>query len=164
MFLNVICRRRLEGRSTVRALSKQFPNWTGWQREVVGGRWRAHAQSAHAHPSPSSAACAHTLCLRRNRGDGEPGRPHPVERGTILFLRGQINERETGSTTRARRDWSTIRSSHTFPCSGVPLLHGSVAQGPASPAPAIPAGRTLVVSRRTWKREVLGSIVPKIDP
>lgn len=131
---------------------------------------RTHNQHTRIHRhhqlrAPIPCASAETEAM-----ESPPARPHPVERGTILFLRGQINERERERDRKhARARGATDRRSDPrtydiFPCSGVPLLHGSVAQGPASPAPAraIPAGRTPVVSRRTWKRGVLGCMVPRI--
>jgi hypothetical protein len=70
-----------------------FPNTVSglnWMvtRSCCWGRWRAYVQSTHAHPSSSSAACVRPMpipCrLRRNRGgEGEPGRPQPVERGIL---------------------------------------------------------------------------------
>lgn len=134
----------------------------GSAKLLGGGGVRTHNQHTRIHRhhqlrAPIPCASAETEAMES---------PADLTRSRDLW--GQINERER-DRKHARARGATDRRSDPrtydiFPCSGVPLLHGSVAQGPASPAPAraIPAGRTPVVSRRTWKRGVLGCMVLRI--
>lgn len=135
----------------------------GSAKLLGGGGVRTHNQHTRIHRhhqlrAPIPCASAETEAM-----ESPPARPHPVERGTILFLRGQINEREreTGSThARAARLTDDPILAH-ISMLGRPLAsrirraRSSIARARARDS-GRPSSRRIPAYVERWKRGVLG--------